>query len=87
MVPLAAAQSLPFQVVAPLTRPATAVWVDATVPVGTEKLSVPPAVRVTEPTVRVIAPVRLILFALAFTVTAPNDCAEVPVISKVPPLL
>ena len=83
---MAAAQSLPFQVVAPLTRPATAAWVDATVPVGTEKLSVLPATRVIVPTVKAIAAVRLMWFAFELTVTAPKDWAKVPVISNVPPV-
>ena len=86
LVPFAAAQSFPLKVVVPLTRPATAAWVDATVPVGTEKLSVLPATRVIVPTVKAIAAVRLMWFAFELTVTAPKDWAKVPVISNVPPL-
>ena len=86
--PLAAAQSSPFHVVAPLTNDWRAAVADTTVPpLATDKFKVLPVVRVITPRVSAMAPVNRIVFALALTVTAPKVWAEVPVISKVPPLL
>ena len=96
-VPLAAAKSFRFHVLAPLSRPVVptaAVEERTEEPAGTVKFNALPAVRVMVPSVSVMAPppeVRMMLLAFGLIVTAPvNNCAtaERPeVTSRVAPLL